>query len=83
MRIGGSVFLLALGAILAFAVSDMIPNVDLTMVGYILMGAGAIGLVVSLFMAQSARPAGRVSETRTVSDPATGETVRRDESREF
>lgn len=83
MRIGGSLFLLALGAILAFAVSDMIPNVDLTLVGYILMGVGAIGLIVSLFMTASARTGGRVSETRTAIDPATGETVRRDESRDI
>ncbi|MDQ3155492.1 MAG: DUF6458 family protein [Actinomycetota bacterium] len=47
MYIGGSVFLLALGAILAFAVQDAIQGVDLVAVGYILMAAGAIGIVAS------------------------------------
>lgn len=48
MGIGSSIFLLALGAILAFAVTDAINGVDLTVVGYILMAAGAIG--VALFL---------------------------------
>jgi hypothetical protein len=47
MGIGASVFLLALGAILAFAVTDAISGVDLTAVGYILMAAGAIGLLMT------------------------------------
>jgi hypothetical protein len=47
MGIGASVFLLALGAILAFAVTDAINGVDLTAVGYILMAAGAIGLAMT------------------------------------
>ncbi len=46
MGIGTSVFLLAVGAILAFAVTDAISGVDLTAVGYILMVAGAIGLLL-------------------------------------
>ncbi len=48
MGIGTSIFLLALGAILAFAVTDAISGVDLTVVGYILMGAGVLGLLLSL-----------------------------------
>lgn len=47
MGIGASVFLLALGAILAFAVTDAINGVDLTAVGYILMVAGAVGLLMT------------------------------------
>lgn len=47
MYIGGSVLLIALGAILAFAVQDAISGVDLVAVGYILMIAGAIGIVAS------------------------------------
>ena len=50
MYFGGSIFLLALGAILAFAVQDAINGVDLVMVGYILMAAGALGIVLSLVM---------------------------------
>lgn len=50
MYIGGSIFLLALGAILAFAVQDRIEGVELTTVGWILMAAGALGIVVSLII---------------------------------
>lgn len=50
MGIGVSVFLLAVGGILAFAVSDRLSGVDLTMVGYILMGAGALGVVIALLL---------------------------------
>jgi hypothetical protein len=51
MGIGMSVFLLAVGGILAFGVSDRLSGVDLTVVGYVLMGAGAIGLAVALMFA--------------------------------
>lgn len=50
MAIGTSIFLLAVGAILAFAVTDAISGVDLTVVGYILMAAGAIGLLLSMLV---------------------------------
>ncbi|HEX8121834.1 MAG TPA: DUF6458 family protein [Solirubrobacteraceae bacterium] len=56
MGIGTSIFLLAVGAILSFAVTDAISGVDLTTVGYILMGAGALGLLISmLFLGRSRR----------------------------
>jgi hypothetical protein len=48
MGIGGSIFLLALGAILAFAVNTSINGLDLQVVGYILMAAGALGIVLFL-----------------------------------
>ncbi|MFH5821095.1 DUF6458 family protein [Georgenia sp. AZ-5] len=50
MGIGGGIFLIVVGAILAFAVSDIISGVDLTMVGYICMAAGVIALVLALVM---------------------------------
>jgi hypothetical protein len=50
MYIGGSIVLLALGAILSFAVQDSISGVDLVVVGYILMAAGALGILLSLFL---------------------------------
>ncbi|MFC0622639.1 DUF6458 family protein [Kribbella deserti] len=50
MGIGVGIFLLAVGGVLAFAVSDRISGVDLTMVGYIMMGAGALGLAIALLM---------------------------------
>lgn len=47
MSIGAGIFVLTIGAILAFAVSDRIKNVDLTAVGYILMGAAVLGMAMS------------------------------------
>ncbi|MBA4607366.1 hypothetical protein H1W00_02645 [Aeromicrobium sp. Marseille-Q0843] len=50
MYFGGSIALIAIGAILAFAVTDAINGVDLTMVGYICIAAGALGIVLSLIV---------------------------------
>jgi Domain of unknown function (DUF6458) len=50
MGIGTSLFLIAAGAILKFAVEDSISGVDLTTVGLILMIVGIIGLVISLIL---------------------------------
>ena len=48
MYFGGSIALIAIGAILSFAVQDRISGVDLVVVGYICMAAGALGIVLSL-----------------------------------
>lgn len=48
MSIGGSLFLLAIGAILRYAVTESISGVDLQTVGLILMIVGIIGLVLSI-----------------------------------
>ncbi len=50
MRIGSSIALIVIGAILAFAVSDVLEGVDLTIVGYILMAGGLVGLILSLVL---------------------------------
>lgn len=55
MYFGGAIVLIALGAILSFAVRDNIENVNLTVVGYILMAAGALGIVLTAAMAGSGR----------------------------
>ena len=47
MGIGVSIFLLALGAILAFAIEVQTNGIDLNTVGIILMVVGAIGLATS------------------------------------
>ncbi len=57
MTIGGSLFLIALGAILAFAVTASVAGVDLQTVGWILMIIGVIGLILGLFMMSRARSA--------------------------
>jgi hypothetical protein len=50
MSIGASLFLIAVGAILRYAVSDSIEGVDLQTTGLILMIVGVVGLAISLFM---------------------------------
>lgn len=55
MTIGSSIFLIALGAILAFAVTASVAGIEIQTIGVILMIAGAIGLVVGLFMMTTAR----------------------------
>lgn len=48
MATGTSIFLIALGAILTFAVDVTVSGLDLATVGIILMIAGVIGVIVSL-----------------------------------
>lgn len=50
MGIGVGIFLLAIGAILAFAVEVQSNGIDLNTVGVILMLVGALGIVASMFM---------------------------------
>ena len=50
MGIGVSVFLLAIGAILTFAVNASISGLDINVVGIILMIAGAIGLLLTMLV---------------------------------
>ena len=48
MGIGFSIFLLAVGAILAFAVSATVAGLDIHVVGWVLMAAGALGLALTM-----------------------------------
>jgi hypothetical protein len=48
MGIGVSLFLIALGAILAFAVNTTVQGLDIATVGWILMVIGAVGFLLSL-----------------------------------
>jgi uncharacterized membrane protein HdeD (DUF308 family) len=50
MPLGTSLFLIAVGAILRYAVTDSISGVDLTTVGLILIIVGVLGLVLSLIL---------------------------------
>jgi hypothetical protein len=63
MGYGLGIFLLALGLILALAVQDTISNVDLTMVGWILVLAGALVIVLTAAMMNRGRSARTVSTT--------------------
>jgi hypothetical protein len=46
--ISTSVVLIAIGAILAFAVTATVSGIDLVAVGWILMAVGALGVIISL-----------------------------------
>lgn len=48
MGIGTSIFLMVVGAILAFAVTAEVSGVDIAIVGWILLIAGAFGFLLSL-----------------------------------
>lgn len=56
MGIGVSIFLLAVGAILAFAVTVTAEGIDLNMVGVILMIVGGVGLLFSMLFWSSWSP---------------------------
>lgn len=76
MRIGVSIFLIAVGAILRFALETSVEGIDLGMTGVILMVAGVVGLLISLAFWISLSPSRRrasvassemVHETETIS----------------
>ena len=71
MSIGFSIFLIAVGAILHYAVTATISGVEFQTVGLILMIVGIFGLVISLpfvFCAISTQAARRTTTRRVASD---------------
>ncbi len=67
MGIGFGVFLIVAGAVLAFAVNTSVSGVDLHLIGWILMGAGALVIMLSLliFMPRTRR----ARSTAVTTDP--------------
>ena len=63
MGIGTGIFLIAVGAILRFAVNASVSGIELRTVGLILMIVGVLGLVISLLWASTWS---RRGETRAV-----------------
>ena len=55
MSFGGSIFLIAVGLVLALAVNVSVSGIDLQLVGWILAGVGALGLLASLVFYQRRR----------------------------
>ena len=75
MGIGVGIFLIAIGAVLAFAVHvNSNGALDVHTVGWILMGAGALGIVLSMVFWSSWGGPGRFTQRRQVVDPTTGTT---------
>jgi hypothetical protein len=58
MGIGTSIFLIAAGAILYWAVDTQVSGIEIHTVGLILMICGALGLLISLFLLTSYRRGG-------------------------
>ena len=74
MYIGTSIFLIALGAILRYAVTGSVSGFDIQTAGLILMIVGVLGLILSLLMMtlwseRRRRPADAVVEERRYRDP--------------
>lgn len=75
MSIGFGIFLVVVGAILVYAVNVDVSGLDLNMIGYILMGAGVIVVLIGIALLLRRRS---VSTTqRSAVDPATGDRVTR------
>ena len=68
MGIGASVFLIAIGAILDFAVDVNTKGFNLHTIGVILMVVGAIGLLCSMLFWSSFSPMGRGRDEVVVRD---------------
>ena len=79
MSIGGGIALFVIGAILAFAVNVEVTWVNLDLIGYILMGAGAVVFVIGIVLLARRRQTDTV--TRSAVDPAAGERVTRSTTR--
>jgi hypothetical protein len=69
MSIGSSIFLIAVGAILRYAVTASVSGLSLTTVGLILMLAGALGLALSLLYMFAWRPQRNTTQQRGVRQP--------------
>jgi len=78
MSIGLGIFLFVVGAILVFALNVSVDFIDLDLVGYILMGAGAVVTILGLVLATRKRSS--VTTTRSAVDPGSGEQVTRREN---
>jgi hypothetical protein len=65
MGIGVSIFLIVVGAIMTFALDAKLAGINLDVVGWILMLAGAVGLVL-FFYFWNRRRAPRAGAPRTV-----------------
>ncbi|MBN9630343.1 MAG: hypothetical protein J0I18_07010 [Actinobacteria bacterium] len=75
MSLGTGIVLFVIGAILAFALNVQVSWIDLHLVGYILMIAGAVGIILGIILMTRRRRT--IATTRTAVDPVSGERVTR------
>lgn len=78
MPAGSSIFLIAVGAVLRYAVTATVSGISIQTVGLILMIAGVLGLVLSLFymLAWGPRRAAVVRDRVIERDPYDDPTMR-------
>lgn len=69
MGIGTSIFLIAVGAILKFAVTATVSGISLATVGTILIVLGVVGLLISTVFLMQARRADTVVTRERVTQP--------------
>jgi hypothetical protein len=79
MTIGTSILLIVVGAIFAFALQTEIPYISADAIGWILMIAGAVGLVIGLVLYSQRYGARRTLSTSVVQDEYGRERVQRNE----
>lgn len=69
MKVGGSIFLIAVGAIITFALDVSLSWLDLKIVGWILMVVGVLGLGLTVMAYQRRRSVRVVDDhVRTIDD---------------
>lgn len=59
MEIGSALFLIAVGAILRYAVTAELSGFDIQLTGLILMLVGVVGLIIAIYRRLIRRPVGR------------------------
>ncbi|MCU1438144.1 MAG: hypothetical protein JWP66_1231 [Naasia sp.] len=73
MSLGAGIVLFVIGAILVFATDIQLDFINLDTVGYILMIAGVVGVILGLVVLMRRRSS--VATTRSAVDPVSGERV--------
>lgn len=76
MSIGTGIVLFVIGAILTFAINVQVEWADLDLIGYILMGAGAVVFIIGLILLARRRQTNTVTHT-SVDGVSDGQTTRR------
>lgn len=71
--IATGIVLIVIGAVLTFALNVQLDWVDLDLVGYLLMGAGALVLIIGLVLMTRKRQS--ITTVHSGVDPATGAAV--------
>jgi hypothetical protein len=80
MSLGFGIFLIVVGAILTFALNVTVSWIDLHLVGWILMGAGLVVVIIGIVLIVRRRTS--VITNRSGIDPRSGERITETERRD-